>query len=63
MCNINVSGMCLFSYYTCISELALLHYLFRIYLFTYINMYIIVLFNLRSKAPERFVYSEDTGAV
>ncbi len=63
MCNINVNGMCLFCYYMCISESALLHYLFRIYLLIYNNMYIIILFNLRSKAPERFVYSEDTGAV
>ena len=37
---------------------------YTIYLLNiYNNMYIIVLFNLRSKAPERFVYSEDTGAV
>ena len=36
---------------------------YTIYVFIYNNMYIIVLFNLRSKAPERFVYSEDTDTV
>ena len=36
--------------------------LFSIYLFIYNNMCIMVLFNLRSKAPERIVNRQDIGA-
>ena len=48
--------MFLFNYYTCISESALLHYIFILYLFiSNTNMYITVLFILRSKAPETVI--------